>query len=181
MIRFAYATLVGLLGAVLVHLAVILLLPLLSSGTAWNTVSSMGADGQPVELDPARQPRLAGSLDPLFRTYACTYDLAEGAFRLRSDIRVPLWTVGVHNTRTTAFFSANDRIAARQRLDIAVVNDFQLRIVRQETPDEFAGSIIAPTQEEQGYVIVRVFAPDATWEPVVERFAASLTCDYVEL
>ena len=179
MIRLLYTTIVGLTGAVVVHLVIILLLPLLATGTAWNTVSSLDSDGRPFELDPGEQPRLAASLDPLFRTFACTYDLAEGAFQMRSDVKVPLWTVGVHNTRTTAFFSANDRIAARQRLDIAVVNDFQLRIVRQETPDEFAGSIIAPSEEDQGYVIVRVFAPDATWTPVVERFAADLSCRYV--
>ncbi len=182
MVRFVYATLLGLVGAAVVHVVIILLLPLLANGTAWNTVSSLSADsGGPVALEAKAQPRLASSLDPLFRTFGCTFDLADGAFRVTSDVRVPLWTVGVHDTSATAFFSANDRIAAGRRLDIAVVNEFQLRIIRQNPPAELANTIIAPSLEQQGFVVVRVFAPDDTWEPVVESFARSLACSPLEL
>lgn len=95
-----------------------------------------------------------------------------GVFRFGRSISTTVWG--------PAFFSANDRLAAGQRLDLAVLNASQLRFVRQSTPTELAGAIIAPADDPRGFAVVRVFVPDETWTGISARFADALECRSLE-
>lgn len=181
MMRFLYATIVGLVGAILVHLCVIFLLPLQSSNTAWNRVAAQTVQNRFVPLDDlsgAAPLHVGGQrLDPFFQTAVCRYDLRDGALRVRSSGGAPLWTVGVHDNLGAVVFSANDRIVAGRRLDLTVVDTNQLRFVRQNAPPDLADAIIAPASRSLGFVVVRAFRPDASWSAVVDRFLDELVCE----
>lgn len=182
--RFLYATLVGLVGAAVVHLVIVFLLPLVSANTPWNQIAGQTEENRPYRLPTRTADAAFGSgvhgTDPFFETIVCRYDLADGAAHLRSTGRVPLWTVNLYDSLGTGFFSANDRLAAGQRLDLAVLNASQLRFVRQSTPTELAGAIIAPADDPRGFAVVRVFVPDETWTGISARFADALECRSLE-
>ncbi|WP_349364036.1 MAG: hypothetical protein ABL307_01300 [Roseitalea porphyridii] len=179
MTRLFYATLVGLVGAAVVHLVVIFLLPLVSTDTAWNRVAAQVAEHEPMRPGDERDALGAGAYgpDPFFVTVICRYDLRAGALHVRSPGLAPLWTVGVHDSLGTVIFSANDRLVAGRRLDLAVVDASQLRFVRQNAPPELANAIIAPAARPTGFVTVRAFRPDPTWDTVIERFVDELACE----
>ena len=184
MIRLVHATIVGLVGAALVHLSVIFLLPLLSASTAWNQIAARTAENAPASLqesidtDPARTG--GNGPDPFFETAVCRYDLRDGALRVRASGDAPLWTVGVHDSLGTVVFSANDRIVAGRRLDLAVVDANQLRFVRQNAPAELTDAFIAPAGRPTGFVLVRAFRPDASWSAVIDRFIDGLACETLQ-
>lgn len=184
MIRLIYATLVGLVGAAVVHLAVVLLLPLLSASTAWNQVAEQTTANEPLRL-AARERAIQfgsgpGGADPFFATSICRFDLRDGAFRVRSTGNAQLWTVGVHDNLGTLIFSANDRIVTGRRLDLAVVDASQLRFIRQNAPTELADAIVAPAERPMGFVIVRAFRPDPSWSAVIDRFVDGLSCESLD-
>lgn len=179
MMRLFYATLIGLVGAGVVHLAVIFLLPIASSDTAWNRVFAATEQNEPFRLEGGLATLGAGAYgpDPFFVTSICRYDLRNGALRVRSAGSAPLWTVGIHDSLGTMIFSANDRLVAGRRLDLAVVDASQLRFVRQNAPPELANAIIAPANRPTGFVVVRAFRPDPTWSPMVDRFVDDIVCE----
>ncbi len=183
MIRLIYATIVGLIGAGVVHLAIVFLLPWLSANTAWNAVAAMTIENEPLEIRSSGDPRaeaLTRGLDPYFRKIVCRYDLSSGAARIYATERTPLWTASVHDPIGASFFSLNDRISVGKLLDLTVVNSRQLRFVRQNTPDVLSNSVVVPADGERGFVVVRVFVPDDSWDPVANRFVASIACDTLE-
>ncbi|MCR9120700.1 MAG: hypothetical protein NXH91_00320 [Phyllobacteriaceae bacterium] len=184
MTRFVYATLVGLVGAAVVHLIIVFLLPLVSANTPWNRIAGLTETNAPYRLPASMAGATFGNgvhgPDPFFETIVCRYDLDNGAAHLRSTARVPLWTVNLYDSLGTGFFSANDRLAAGQRLDLAVLDASQLRFVRQSTPAELAGAIIAPADDPRGFAVVRVFVPDETWTGISARFADALECRSLE-
>lgn len=179
MTRLLYATLVGLVGAAVVHLSVIFLLPLVSIDTAWNRIAAVTAEHVPYQPGDGREALAAGPYgpDPFFATVICRYDLRGGALHVRSNGLAPLWTVGIHDSLGTVIFSANDRLVAGRQLDLAVVDASQLRFVRQNAPPELANAIIAPAARPTGFVVVRLFLPDPTWNRVIENFADGLACE----
>lgn len=180
MSRFIYATLVGLVGAAVVHLAIVFLLPLVSASTPWNQIAALTSENRPYPLPGSSNDTAVGNgihgPDPFFETIVCRYNLADGALHMRSTGRVPLWTVNLYDSLGTGFFSANDRLAASQRLDLLVLDAGQLRYVRQSTPTDLAGAIVAPADDPRGFVVVRVFVPDETWTGISARFADALEC-----
>jgi len=178
--RIIYATLVGLVGAAVVHLIIVFMLPLVSANTPWNRLVGQTEENRPYRLPTRMDDAAFGNgvhgPDPFFETIVCRYDLDNGAVHLRSTRRVPMWTVNLYDSLGTGFFSANDRLAAGQRLDLAVLNASQLRFVRQSTPAELTGAIIAPAGDPHGFAVVRVFVPDETWTGISARFADALEC-----
>lgn len=179
MTRLFYATLVGLVGAAVVHLSVIFLLPLVSTDTSWNRVAAQVAEDQPYRPGEGRDALGTGAFgpDPFFVTVICRYDLGAGALHVRSPGLAPLWTVGIHDSLGNLIFSANDRLVAGRRLDLAVVDASQLRFVRQNAPPELAEAIIAPAARPTGFVAVRAFQPDPSWDSVIERFVDGMVCE----
>jgi len=51
-----------------------------------------------------------------------------------------------------------------------------LRLVRHNAPDVLTNALIVPADDARGFVVIRVFVPDQSWAPVVERFIDSMTC-----
>ena len=180
MIRFAYATLSGLLGAVFVHLAIVFLLPQMSVNTAWRIVTAATAENVPYAVSrgfgSAPISAFAADIDPFFETAICRYDLRDGALHVRSDDELPIWTLSVKDGLGTSFFSANDRIAASGRLDLVVLDQRQLQLLRQNTVPDLADAIIVPASQTTGFVVVRGFVPDPSWQAAADQFVDGLVC-----
>lgn len=179
MVRMLYATLVGLVGAALIHLAIVLMLPQLSANDVWRQVESTTELNTPFRLDRAAngaEIAAARSLDTLFAVVACRYDLADGVFSITAPGTGDFWSVAVFDDYGRILFSANDRIVASDNLDLAVALPLQMRSLQQTPRAEYAEAILTEAERNEGFAVIRVFRPDDTWEPVVKDFIDNVEC-----
>ena len=94
------ALVLGLIGAGIVHIAVLLLVPDFTERDAWSRLA-MAADLYVMTpLKAAKDgPPVVKSVDPLFEAVACRFDLDEGMVRVATSGHVPFWSVSVYNHR----------------------------------------------------------------------------------
>lgn len=176
-VRLAYAVLVGLVGAGLVHIAILLLLPDFSQRDAWSRLAMVSDVYRFVDLD-----RLGGSEpvvradDPLFRAAACRFDLADGLVQISTPGNVPYWSVSIYDRSGQNVYSFNDRIAEGRVLDFVVLTPAQMLEVRKEFPEEVGNSIFVEIPIGEGILVVRGFVPDSSWDPAMSSFLGEMSC-----
>lgn len=175
--RLTYAVLLGLLGAGIVHIAVLFLLPFYTDRDAWAQLSeasdpyAVTAIGSMPQTTP-----LVRSVDPLFAAVACRFDLADGVVHVEADGRAPFWSMSVYDRNGQNIFSFNDRTAADGRIDFVVLTPVQTIEVRKQLPERFVNAVFVEADIDEGIVLVRAFVPDQTWRPAVETFLGGLSC-----
>jgi uncharacterized membrane protein len=174
--RSVYVCLVGLVGALFVHLAIVFLVPLVAPKTAWAQIRTAAEPAVMIRTDGEGTRRSIAGVSPQETAAICRYDLAEGVFVFSALGDVPYWSLAVHSASGEVIFSANSRTAGGRRVDMAVLNASQLREFRQQLPDSYADRIIVSADNNQGFVMLRVLRPDPSWRPAVDRFLDSAVC-----
>ena len=177
MIRLGYALLLGLIGAGIVHIAILFLLPFYTDRDAWSQLSDI-SDYYTVTAisgNPATTP-LVRSVDPLFAAVACRFDLADGVVHVQAEGRAPFWSMSVYDRNGQNIFSFNDRTATDGRIDFVILTPLQTIEVRKELPERFVNAVFVEADIDDGIVLVRAFVPDRTWRPAVETFLGGLDC-----
>ncbi len=180
--KLLYAVLLGLVGAGIVHILVLMMVPELSERDAWSRLS-MASDlyrMTPLEAESGGQP-VVKSVDPLFLAAACRFDLNDGIVHVQAEGKVPFWSVSVYDRNGHNIYSFNDHSAASATLDTVVLTPAQMLEVRRQLPDDLDGSIFVETPIGEGIVVLRAFVPDESWRPAVSRFLEQSSCTLKEL
>ena len=77
--KLVYAVILGLVGAGIVHIAVLLMVPDFSERDAWSRLAQASDFYKVTRLDAeAGGPPVVKSVDPLFFAAACRFDLSDG-------------------------------------------------------------------------------------------------------
>jgi len=176
MARLAFAVLVGLVGAAVLHILVLFLVPLYSDHDAWSRLAARAGLYETVMLTTSpggARPLIVG--DPLIRAVGCRFDLTDGIARLTAPEGAPFWSLSVFDRSGLNRFSINDRTAERS-VDLIVAMPFQVVELRKDLPAEFADSVIVEVPEAEGLIVLRAFAPDATLEPAIAGFLEGANC-----
>lgn len=182
MIRVVYTSFVGLVGAALVHVAIVLLLPQLSENDVWRQIEANSALNDPVRLDRYGVDLVAArTLDPMFGVIACRYDLDNGVFSMTAPASGDFWSVAVFDDLGHIVFSANDRIVASENLSLVVAAPLQIRVMQEAPREVFADSVMVEAKRDQGFAVLRIFRPDETYDPVVADFIERIDCSSTEL
>ena len=177
MSRLFYALLVSLVGACIVHIAVLLLLPRFSERDAWSSLAEAGDFYKAVRIDTNDgSPPVVKAVDPLFHAAACRFDLGEGPVHIRAPGTVPFWSVSIYNRAGQNIYSFNDRATDNGALDFVVLTTAQMIEVRKQVPEEFSKAIFVEAPIGEGIVMVRSFVPDPTWEETTTEFLARIAC-----
>lgn len=173
----ARALVLGLLGAGIIHILVLLLVPDFTERDAWSRLAMMSDlyVMRPLEAETGGPP-VVKSADPLFETVACRFDLNEGMARIRASGHVPFWSVSIYDRSGHNIYSFNDRSADKASLDAVVLTPAQMSVVRKELPEELSGSVFVETDIGEGIAVIRAFVPDESWRPGVERFLGQASC-----
>lgn len=179
------AVLVGLVGAAIIHIAIIFSIPMQAENDAWARLARFGdlfsvvrvAD-LPSASGPPPQPAATAFafIDPAFIDVACRFSLESGPARLTAEERTGFWTASVYARNGDNLFSINERVALEGALDLLIGTREQLDLARvegSELPDETV-SVELPTDE--GYVMVRSLVDSESERPFVDRFVRSITC-----
>lgn len=181
--RLLYAALVGLVGAGIVHIAVLLLVPQFSGQSAW---ARLAASSGPYTMTALKAETggapVVRSVDPLFGAVACRFDLADGMTHIKGPdgepaAALPFWSVSVYDGGGNNLYSFNDHATPKRRLDAIVLTPSQMNEVRKDLPEEYQGSVFIEAPIAEGIIVVRAFLPDESWRPAVDRFLGQSSCE----
>lgn len=176
MTRLLYAILLGLVGAGIVHIVVLLMVPSHSQRDAWTTLSQHSNYYFPTRLDQPGAPPLIASIDPLFSAIACRFNLDENIVRVHGRANLPYWSISVYDRAGQNIFSFNDRSSSDGQLDFVVATPVQMIELRNAMPPEFDDSVFVEAEIDEGIVVVRAFTPDESWSPAVARELRAIAC-----
>jgi len=180
MLRLIYAVALGLVGAGIVHIVILLLLPYYAERDAWTLISEAGPEYSMVQLNrSAAGATVLSDADPLFEVGACRFDLAQGMVHISAAERMPYWSLSLFDRRGINIYSLNDRAASDGALDVVIATPAQLLELRKAAPEEYADSVIVEAAADEAIAVVRSFVPDISWRPSVERNLAATTCELV--
>jgi uncharacterized membrane protein len=175
--RLLHAVLLGLLGAGIVHVVVLMLVPEFSERDAWSRLATASDLYVVAPLKPETGgPPVVKSVDPLFEAVACRFDLDDGILQVKASGHVPFWSVSVYDRSGHNLYSFNDRSAEKALLDAVVLTPAQMIAVRKDLPADLAGSVFVEIEAEQGIAVIRAFVPDESWRPGVSRFLRQASC-----
>lgn len=178
--RVIYASIIGLVGAGLVHVAVIFLIPWFSTQDAWPRISAIAQPFQFVDIsNPAEADAFLVNGDPLLRSAACRIDIAEEPVRITSEGQVPFWSVAIFDRRGINVFSYNDRTSTDSDIDLVLATSAQAIELAKAAVPELAGSVIAEFKTDKLIAIVRTLQPDESMAGDVADFLQQLGCDPV--
>jgi uncharacterized membrane protein len=176
-LRFIHAIVAGLVGAGIVHIAIVLLLPQFSERDAWSRLAMAADLYRMVRIDAqAGQVPIVNSVDPLFYAAACRFDLGEGIVHIRSPGKTPFWSVSVYDRGGQNIYSFNDRTAETGVLDFVVLTRAQTIELRKDLPEDLVESIFVETNLGEGMVVIRSFVPDRSFGPTVAGFLDAASC-----
>lgn len=177
MFRFLYAILLGLVGAAVVHMAVLLLVPIYSERDAWARLASRAPAFAITEIaSPTGDASFGKGADPLFSSAACRFALSTGIAHFVADGDVPFWSVSVYDRRGQNIYSFNDRTATDRQLDVVVATPVQMVELRKDLPEEYAAAVFVETEQREGIIVARAFMPDQSWSGIVKGFLDSAEC-----
>ena len=173
-----HALILGLLGAGIVHIAVLFLVPEFSERDAWSRLAMTSDLYKMTRLDAeAGGAPVVKSVDPLFYAAACRFDLTDGLVRIRAPGDVPFWSASVYDRNGHNIYSFNDHNANGEKLDAVVLTPAQMIDVRRDLPEDLQGAIFVEAPIDEGIFVVRAFVPDESWKPIVSRFLEQSACE----
>ncbi|MBS9719876.1 DUF1254 domain-containing protein [Tianweitania sp. BSSL-BM11] len=177
--KLLYAILVGLVGAAIIHIAILFLIPTTTSRDAWSQLEAAGelyqvtpATGSGADVVP-----LVRDGDPLFRAAACRFDLDDGGLKLSTPHQLPFWSLSIHDRAGQTTYSLTDRASATGSLDVVILSPMQMIEMRRAMPPELERAVFIESTTSQGIVLVRALVPNQSWTGVADRFFRDLDCE----
>jgi uncharacterized membrane protein len=176
--RLFHAVLLGLVGAGIVHIVVVLLVPEFSERDAWSRLAMASDLYKMTRLDAeAGGEPVVKSVDPLFYATACRFDLSDGMVRVKAPGNVPFWSVSVYDRNGHNVYSFNDHTATGGVLDAVVLTPAQMIDVRKNLPEDLQGAVFVEAPIDEGIFVIRGFVPDDSWKPIVSHFLGQSSCE----
>lgn len=166
--RLLYALALGLVGAALVHVAMMLALPALAADRAWKHLASALPLEAPRRLEAAGLNVAPG--DPLFRVVLCRFDLHGGPLLLTAAGRSAYWSAAVLMPDGRAVASVNSGMTGDEAPSLRILSQSQMN--RSGADEAF------PLVAEEGVALLalRVFVPDESWAPLADALLDSVAC-----
>ncbi|EJF92850.1 hypothetical protein LBE40_05270 [Bartonella taylorii] len=174
MTRFIHAALLASIGAVIVHICILFLIPYWIRDNIWIELKKSGAPYQFIDLD-ARNP-IQQSADPLFLLKVCRFDLENGPVHLKTLKTIQFWTLAAYTYDGMIFYSLNDRTSPDAKLDLIIGKPLQIIELKKPKPKDNANSVFIAKNVNKGFVVLRTFAPSALEKKEGESFLSSATC-----
>lgn len=178
MVKLIYCLLLALVGAILVHIAIIFLIPRFDQPQTTKQLELLGQSLDPLVIKgEAVNPVLSG-LNPFFRYRVCLYDLDNGAFQLISTGDVPFFSATLVSENGDVLYSITDRQTIDRTLNVEVRPASEQQRLSKSVSDNTAATDVVPVfvASPKGYAIVRAFVPDQSWTEIADTFLSEIVC-----
>ena len=186
--KLILAVLIGVVGAGLIHIAVIFTMPDVAKRNGWSRLADIGGPEQVVRVEALTtnpDPALAAAnspagefafVDPAFMTAGCRFSLAEGPVRIHAlDVGKAFWSASIYNRRGDNLYSINDRSAVDNAFDLMVGTKQQL-VDMSASEDAPKTQIPVEVEMTEGYMTIRVLVDEASKRPEIDDFVSSIRC-----
>ena len=175
-----FALLVGLAGAAVLHIVIVLALPSFTGLDAYTRLQSYEAPNRFVIFASDPDENGFSNGDPYLRASACVFDVGERPVHLMASGSVPFWSFAVYDSSSNEVFSMNDRSAAGGDLDAIIASPQQLAGIRKTNPDIISESVLIEMPRPEGYIVLRALAPAASFEAGAKAFLMEASCEPYE-
>ncbi|MCK5933452.1 MAG: hypothetical protein KAG89_14925 [Fulvimarina manganoxydans] len=188
--RIILTLLVGLVGAGLVHIATVFMVPRVAENNAWGRLSALGAPYEVVRIAPLRDtsgqpsaPRQAARnafsfVDPAFVVAGCRFSLEDGPVEIAaSGVLDGFWSASIYDRKGDNLYSINDRAAIEGVVDLVVGTREQIEAIDAMAPftsEETSLPVILDVGE--GYMTLRILIDEESKRPAVDNFLRTVTC-----
>ena len=173
------AVLLGCVGAAIVHIAIVMLMPFLSAESAWDRLERVASLNQTVLL-PAEPDGPIALLDPNFLAAACRFDLSRGPVAIAAAGSVPFWSASLYDRDSNNLYSLTDR-SVGGGVNLQIVRPEQAVALEEPTAADGAVPVQIELDAFDAMILVRAFVPDPTQAESVAGFLRSLTCTTEEI
>ncbi|WP_343800427.1 hypothetical protein [Paenochrobactrum glaciei] len=174
MLRLLYACLLGLVGAAIIHILVVLLVPTYSDQNAWSQISKLGEPYQFYDL--ATRQNLTASSDPYFIEAVCRFELNEQAVHIHAEGLLPFWSVSIYNRQGDNLLNFNDTIAADGDLDL-IISPLSLGpALKASLAEAQSHSVLVEQDISEGMITLRALVPDASWQELGKQMLSGANC-----
>ncbi|MDZ5698364.1 DUF1254 domain-containing protein [Chelativorans sp. M5D2P16] len=177
MLRILHAVLLGLVGAAIVHIVILVLVPRYSTEDVWTRLSAVARPFETVRLERAvLGADVPEPANPFIEAAVCPFDLGDGTLHVRGSGAVPFWSMSIYDRNGLNVFSISDRAMAGKDLDLVVLTPEQMLRMRRAVPAAFRDSVFIEVDSAEGLLLFRAFVPDETWRGVAETFLEGIRC-----
>ena len=176
-----YAIAIGLIGAALLHIVIILSLPSFTGRDAYTRVSSLGEANRFFALGNTGDTLAPVNDDPAMKTAVCTFSVEDGPVRLFAEGDVPFWSLAVYDSASNEVFSMNDRTSVGGALDVVAAGPIQLTDLRKNLPQDLQQTIMVEMTHPEGYAVLRTLAPQASFDEAARAFLTGAGCDELDV
>lgn len=173
--RLIYLSICSLILASIIHIMIILLIPSLGSKDAAKQIASKLNTMQFYPIGDGSKFGISNN-DPFLKLSVCKFDLTQSAIQITGEQTKTFWSASVFDERGRVIYSMNDRTAIKNQLKVVIVNPIQMADIRQTQPEEIETSILVESQSMNGFVLLRAFVPDASWNSLTDEFLESAEC-----
>ncbi|KPF42268.1 DUF1254 domain-containing protein [Rhizobium sp. G187] len=176
MSKLVYALLTGIIGAVLLHIIIILGVPLFTGRDAYTRVT---AEGQPFVFHPLSATEDAvglSSRNPYLRLAVCHFDIGTQPLSLTAAGGVEFWSMAIYDRDANEVFSMNDRTSVAGDLDVLLATPVQVAQLRKTPIAALAQTILVEHRGTTGYVVLRAMVPQPSLEAEATAFLADAEC-----
>lgn len=176
MLKFLLAIVTGLVGAAVLHILLILILPFNSNVDAWSKVEDLG---EPFEFFTLKnEPNESGlyNEDIFIQSAVCHYILDEGPLQIIADETTEMWTLAAFDAGSNEIFSMSARSAINGEVNFILGTKGQLLNLRSEEPELIAETIAIEVADIEGYVALRSIVPSISSLAEAQGFLSNALC-----
>ncbi|WP_455466525.1 DUF1254 domain-containing protein [Bartonella sp. B39] len=174
MTRFIHAALLASIGAIIVHVCILFLTPYWAQNNIWKQLKKSGDPYQFVNLD-AHNP-IQQTTDPFFLLKVCRFNLENGPVHLKALKTTQFWSLAAYTHEGIIFYNLNDRTAPDTTLDLIIGKPIQIIELKKSKSTRNTNSVLIAQNLNEGFALLRVFAPSLLAKKESEAFFSSVTC-----
>jgi len=158
--------LLWLLGAVLlggiVHLATVLLVPVMATQDAFARVSTIAPINTVVPIPtPTPEKAIMPFMAPAFVVSVCRYDLSRGPLKFSVPISQAYTSVSFYTRSDIAYYAINDRAAGRRVIELDLMTAAQRAELPENEEITAADRLIVASPTTTGLIVIRALVPES--------------------
>ena len=165
-----------LLGGI-VHLATVLILPILATQDAYSRLAPMAPVNAVAPLPaPSADAATIPFLDPAFAMAVCRYDLTDGPIKLTVPVSPAYTSVSFYTRSEVAYYAINDRAAGRRIIELDLMTNDQRNDLPGDEEVTAADRLIVESPTMTGLIMIKALAPEVGMLPAARSALAGARC-----
>jgi uncharacterized membrane protein len=167
--------------AISVHIATVLLVPVLSRADAFSTAMRLGPELRLIPLDP-KDKTIDPIEDPDIAAAICSFDLGAGPVKVSLPVSADGFSsIALHEEGGGVFFALSNSAAEHGRLEIIALTPGQaVERAAEDDEDNPSGEVRATSSRLRGFAVFRALALLPSQRKAAAALVAGGSCEHVE-